>query len=61
MASRLEKLNKPYQIERIIRDWIACDKEIINIDISEDGQMITIIYQQNKTEKGFLKMEVGII
>ena len=61
MGLRLEKINLSYQIERILREWIPRNKEIINIDISDDGQMIAIIYQQNKTERGFIKIEVGML
>ena len=59
--NRLDKLNTPYQIERIMRDWIPRNKLIVNIDIDDDGQMITIIYKQNKDELGFITVEVGMI
>lgn len=60
MTIRLDKLNRPNQIERIIRDWIARDKEILSIDIAEGGHKIKITYRQNSAEVGFITMEVGI-
>ena len=61
MGIRLEKINLPYQIQRILQEWIPRNKEIISIDIDNDGQMITITYQQNKKERGFIKVEVGMV
>lgn len=59
--NRLDKINYPYQIERIIQQWIPRNKQILNIDISKDGQMVTILYQQTHKEKGFISVEVGMI
>lgn len=60
MTIRLEKVNMPYQIERIIRDWIPRNKPILNISIGGDGRTVTINYRQNKKEVGYITVTVGI-